>query len=202
MTIATFRLVRWCRPALAMAALLPAAAWTTSAAQTSPSPPPMRTTAMAPVTGCMVSFGQTTVDYGSFTAGQLTLDGKRRYQLEPRLVPLTISCPSARPIALRLNAPAGQTGAAKFAANGALHVVLSHVRVDGDEIRVVNPDTPHGAQPQISMRPGDTVMMEHARSGRSLTAQIALNPEVDDADVRVADQTEWSTTLQFELVDR
>ncbi|MCD0498519.1 hypothetical protein LP085_16805 [Achromobacter sp. MY14] len=202
MTLANSRLVRSCRPALAVATLLVTAAWATpAAAQASPFPPMMRGAAAAPIAGCMMSFGQATVDYGSFTAGQLTLDGNRRYQLEPRLVPLTINCPTARPIALRLNATAGQHGATKFASTGALHIVLSHVRIDGDETRLVNPDAPHGAQPRISLRPGDTVMLEHGRAGRSLTAQIALNPEVADADVRVADQTVWSATLQLELVD-
>ncbi len=202
MTLATFRLLRSCLPAPTVAALLVAGAWTTpAAAQALPSPSMTREAVAAPIAGCMVSFGQATVDYGSFTAGQLRLDGNRRYQLEPRVVPLTINCPTARPIALRLNATAGQHGAAKFAGNGALHVVLSHVRIDGDEARVINPDAPHGARPQISMRPGDTVMLEHGRAGRSLTAQIALNPEVSDADVRVADQTEWSAILQLELVD-
>ena len=202
MTHATFRLLRSCLPAMTVAALLVAGAWTTPAtAQALPSPSMTREAAPAPMAGCMVSFGQATVDYGSFTAGQLRLDGNRRYQLEPRLVPLTINCPAARPIALRLKAAAGQHGATKFAGHGALHVVLSHVRIDGNDTRVLNPDAPHGAQPQISMRPGDTVMLEHGRAGRSLSAQVTLNPEVSDADVRVADQTEWSATLQLELVD-
>jgi len=202
MTLANTRLVRSSRPTLVVAAILMSGAWTTpAAAQASPSPPMTRGAAAAPMASCMVSFGQATVDYGSFTAGQLRLDGNRRYQLEPRLVPLTINCPTARPIALRLNAAAGAHGATKFAGHGALHVVLSHVRIDGDDTRVINPDSPHGAQPGITLLPGDTVTLEHGRAGRSLTAQIALNPEVSDADVRVADQTEWSTTLQLELVD-
>lgn len=202
MTLANTRFVRSCRPALAVAALLVSGAWATpAAAQASPSPPTMHTGAAAPIAGCMVSFGQATVDYGSFTAGQLRLDGNQRYQLEPRLVPLTINCPTARPIALRLNAAAGQHGATKFAGNGALHVVLSHVRIDGDEARVINPAEHHGAQPRVTLRPGDTVMLEHGRAGRSLSAQLTLNPEVGDADVRVADQTEWTATLQLELVD-
>ncbi|MDH0736161.1 hypothetical protein [Achromobacter spanius] len=203
MTLAPPRLLRSCRSALVLAAMLATAAWTTPAAtQAPPSAPMTREAAVAPTAGCMVSFGQATIDYGSFTAGQLRLDGNQRYQLEPRLVPLTVNCPTARPIALRLNAAVGHHGAAKFAGNGALHVMLSHVRIDGHETQVINPDAPHGAQPRIALRPGDTVMLENGRAGRSLTAQVALNPEVGDADIRVADQTEWSATLQLELVDR
>lgn len=203
MTLAHTRLIRSCRLALALATMLATGAWAPSAmAQASPSPSMTRGATAAPTAGCMVSFGQAIVDYGSFTAGQLSLDGNQRYQLEPRVVPMTVNCPTARPIALRLNAAAGHHGAAKFAGSGALHVTLSHVRIDGDETRVINPDALHGAQPRIALRPGDTVMLENGRAGRSLTAQIALNPEVSDADIRVADQTEWSATLQLELVDR
>jgi len=189
--------------ALAAATLLLAGSWPAQAVA-QPSPPmarPAPAVPAAPIAGCVVAFGLATVDYGSFTAGQLALDANRRYQLERRSVPLTISCPTPRPIALRLNAPARHDGAAKFAGAGAVQVVLGHVTVDGHEARVVNPNAPHGPQTQITMRPGDTVALEQGRAGRSVTAQIVLQPQVADTDVRVTDQTQWSATLQFELLD-
>lgn len=155
----------------------------------------------APYAGCQVSFGQGIVDYGSFTAGQLTLHDGHRYTLQPRTVPLTINCPTPHPLALRMTAPTRSDGAALFAQMGELRVMLSHARIDGQDIRLVNLDTPHGAQTEAVMRPGDVIVMEHGRSGRTFTAQFNLAPEVGDTDVRVHDQTVWSTTLLVELLD-
>lgn len=188
------------RTALAAATLLLAGSWTLQAVA-QPSPPMARPAPAVPMAGCVMAFGLASVDYGSFTAGQLTLDASRRYQLERRSVPLTINCPSARPIVLRLNAPARHDGAAKFAGAGAVQVELGHVTVDGVATRVFNPNLPHGPQTQIAMQPGDTIALEQGRAARSVTAQIVLQPQVADADVRVTDQTQWSATLQFELLD-
>jgi hypothetical protein len=152
--------------------------------------------------GCQISVGQSVVDYGSFTAGQLTLHEGRRYALQPRTVPLTIHCPTPRPLALRVTAPTRNDGAARFAQAGELRVVLSQGRIDGQDTRLINLEIPHhGPQTQVALRPGDVAVMEHGRSGRTFTAQIDLTPEVRDTDVRVHDQTEWSTTLLFELLD-
>ncbi|CAB3856764.1 hypothetical protein LMG1861_02099 [Achromobacter piechaudii] len=151
--------------------------------------------------GCMVVLGQPTVDYGHFTAGQLNRDTAHRYELERRSVPLTVNCPTARAIALRVSGPARHDGAVRFAGAGAVGIVLRNVRVDGDETRIQNPDSPQGPQAQLTLRPGDTVVLEHRRVGRNLTAQIDVNPEVTDADVRVNDQTVWSAVVQFELVN-
>ncbi|WP_454668253.1 hypothetical protein [Achromobacter kerstersii] len=153
-------------------------------------------------TGCQISVGQSVVDYGSFTAGQLTFLEGRRYVLQPRTVPLTIHCPTPRPLALRVTAPTRNDGAARFAQAGELRVVLSHARIDGQDTRLINLDLPHlGPRTQVALRPGDVAVMEHGRSGRTFTAQIDLSPEVSDTDVRVYDQTEWSTTLLVELLD-
>lgn len=166
---------------------------------------PARLSPVTPVpsqTGCQISVGQSVVDYGSFTAGQLTLLEGRRYALQPRTVPLTIHCPTPRPLSLRLTAPTRNDGAARFAQAGELRVVLSHARLDGQDTRLVNLDMPHhGPQTQVALRAGDVAVMEHGRSGRTFTAQIDLAPEVSATDVRVSDQTEWSTTLLFELLD-
>ncbi len=150
---------------------------------------------------CLITFGQANVDYGSFTAGQLSRDANHRYTLPSRSVALSISCPAPQPMSLRLNAAARPDGAVRFAQGGAMTVVLSQVRIDGQDTRVINPDTHHGPQSQAALRPGEIVVMEHGRSGRTLTAQIDLYPEVFDADVRVTDQTLWSTTLLVELLD-
>ena len=152
--------------------------------------------------GCQISVGQSVVDYGSFTAGQLTFLEGRRYVLQPRTVPLTIHCPTPRPLALRVTAPTRNDGAARFAQAGELRVVLSQGRIDGQDTRLINLEIPHhGPQTQVALRPGDVAVMEHGRSGRTFTAQIDLSPEVSDTDVRVYDQTEWSTTLLVELLD-
>lgn len=153
-------------------------------------------------TGCQISVGQNVVDYGSFTAGQLALREGRRYALQPRTVPLTIHCPTPRPLSLRITAPTRHDGAARFAQAGELRVVLSHARIDGQDTRLINLDMPHqGPQTQVALRPGDVAVIEHGRSARTFTAQIDLAPEVSDTDVRVSDQTEWSTTLSVELLD-
>lgn len=158
--------------------------------------------ALAPLqSACQITFDQAIVDYGSFTAGQLVLDSNRLYTLPPRSVALSIACPTPRAMSLRLNAPARHDGEATFAQTGALKVELSQVRVDGEDTRIVNLDMPYGPQTQAPMRPGDVVVMEHGRAGRTLTAQINLAPEVGDADVRVNDQTTWSTSLLVELLD-
>lgn len=169
----------------------------TAAQPASASPiPPASTRA-----GCQISVGQGVVDYGSFTAGELTLLEGHRYVLQPRTVPLTIHCPTPHPLALRMSAPTRDDGAVRFAQTGELRVVLSQARIDGQDTRLVNLDTPHGAQTHVAMRPSDVVVTEHGRSGRTFTAQIDLAPEVGDTDVRVQDLTEWSTTLRIELLD-
>lgn len=161
--------------------------------------------ASAPGEPCQLSLDQDVMDYGSFTAGQLSRTSQNVYSLVPRYLRISISCQTPTSMALKLTGPSSISGdgTPKFASGGSVRITLSDAIMDGETIRMHLPSRNGSEQRSVDLLANDVVYFstkDRSNTGMNLSARVRIEPMVEDGDTRVADQTIWASQLRFDLV--
>lgn len=154
---------------------------------------------------CQLSIDQEVLDYGSFTAGNLSKTGQSDYSLDPRFLRITIICPVKTAMALKLTGPSAVNGngALKFAAEGAVRVTISDATMDGEPIGMQAPARNGIEQSKLDVLMNDIVRFhtkDGSGAGKHLSARLRIEPMVKDSDTRIADLTTWTTQVRIDLL--
>lgn len=152
---------------------------------------------------CSLSVGESAVNYGVFTAGQLERLEGGFLGLPARTVPLSVICPTPRRMAIKLSAAQTVDGHPGFSPAGRVTIGLSSARLDGVNAEMSASHGHSRGAPGVFFLVGDTVVFDVGggpSGARSLTVLVTLTPRVPPGDAQVRDQTRWHSDVRFELV--
>lgn len=152
---------------------------------------------------CRVEVSESRIDYGAQTAGQLAQGADGQLYFSRRVLPISVTCPTRQPIALRLVAPRGPGGTPKFANDGAVAVLVSQARLDGRPATLVNQRDPGWPAEQLNLEAGDVVRfrgLDATSAGRTLNALVTIAPRLSAAEARVRDTLRVEANIAFDVV--
>ncbi|MBK0126281.1 fimbrial protein [Pantoea sp. S61] len=168
-------------------------------ASTSEVPPPL-----VPVDPrCSVSVGNSTVDYGRQSRGQMEWNGAT-YTPGKRIMTLSVVCPFAQPIKLALQGDRAADGSLRYGDNGRLKVRLSDAQLDGQAVQLRDITAGDKAVASSLQLKANTRFEASGNglplSGKSFTARLELEPELSMDAATVSRSTQFSSSFALDVI--
>lgn len=182
--------------------LLALITWLAGAESQPLAPPP-------PDSRCSLSASTTQFDYGIQTRWQLrTLPGTGLLSPGERALTLTAACPYSQVLRLMLQGETGPDGQLRYGDRGQLQVRVTAAQLDGQPVgltmsRPGNREATAVTLPVTLTTDSELTAGEpgQALSGRTLSLQLTLTPQLAEQDAQVIAQTQSEAGLSFRLLD-
>ncbi len=182
--------------------LLALVTWLAGAENLPLAPPP-------PDSRCSLSASTTQFDYGIQTRWQLRpIPGTALLSPGERALTLTAACPYSQVLRLTLQGETGPDGQLRYGERGQLQVRVTAAQLDGQPVGLTlkqpgNHEAtavtlPITLGPDSELTAGDP---GQPRTGRTLSLQLTLTPQLTEQDARVIAQTQSEGGLSFRLLD-
>ncbi|MGE8177324.1 hypothetical protein [Pseudomonas fluorescens] len=158
---------------------------------------------------CSVSLGGELIDYGTQTRWQLQNAPavSNSSTFGKRTVMLSVICPYTQAMRLTLRGQTNASGNVVYGERGSLVIRLSNAQVDGKSVQIAG-STADGiindaASDSRLLQPGRTfapVVSGELTRGKTLTAQLEIEPVIPTADARVSRRQISEARLTMELM--
>ncbi|MBB1202752.1 fimbrial protein [Enterobacteriaceae bacterium 89] len=153
---------------------------------------------------CTLSVGNSEIDYGRQSRGQLQLSGST-YSPGKRVMLLSVICPAPRVMTLAVQGERARDGSLSYGENGRLRVRIRDAQLDGHPVELR--DISHGQPPSQSVLPlkADSRIEVTQNglpvSGKTLTAQLELLPELSMEEATVNRSTEFQSRFSLDVIN-
>lgn len=152
---------------------------------------------------CSVSVGNSNIDYGRQSRGQLQYNGST-YTPGKRMMSLNVVCPFAQPIKLAVQGDRAADGSLRYG-DGRLKVKIFDAHLDGQPVQLADmTDGKKAAQPEMVLK-ADSRFAASTNglplSGKSFSAKLELEPELSMDAATVSRSTQFESRFSLEMIN-
>ncbi|MXP57132.1 hypothetical protein [Pantoea sp. Taur] len=153
---------------------------------------------------CSVSVGNSNIDYGRQSRGQLQYNGST-YTPGKRVMSLSVVCPFAQPIKMVIQGDRAADGSLRYGDKGRLKVKISDARLDGQPVQLSDiSDGKKAPQSELVLK-ADSRFAASANglplSGKSFSARLELEPELSMDAATVSNSTLFESRFSLDMIN-